>query len=64
MSDYFQSQINVANFDIGFNILSKVRPIILLANEFSGLINIKIACKKVIVMLANKLCSNGFRYKQ
>ena len=42
MSDYFQSQTNVAAFEIGFNIFSEARPVVFSAYELFGFINTKV----------------------
>ena len=64
MSNRFQGQTNVGAFDVGLNILSKARPIIFLVNKLPDFIDTKIAYQRVVVIPANKLCLNDFRYKQ
>ena len=60
MFDCFQSQTNVAAFDIGLKILSEARPMVYPVDEFSGFIDTKVSCQRVVVMAANELCSNDF----
>ena len=64
MFDYFQGQTNIATFDVGLNIFSKARSIVFPANELSGFIDTKMAYQQIVVMPANKLCSNDFRHKR
>ena len=64
MSDRFQGQTNVAAFDIGLNIFFETRPIIFPANKLPGFIDTKMACQRVVVVPANELSSNDFRYEQ
>ena len=44
VSDWFQSQTDVAAFDIGLNILSKARLIVFPTNELPGFIDTKVSC--------------------
>ena len=64
MSDRFQSQTNVATFDIGLNIFSKTWQIIFPDNKLFSFINTKMIYQKVVIIAANKLCLNNFRHKQ
>ena len=63
MFDYFQRQKNIAVFDIGFIIFFETRLIVFLVNKFFYFINIKMVCQKIVIMLANQLYLNDFRYK-
>lgn len=60
----FYAKPNVTVFDIGFNIFLEAWPIVFPAKKFSCFINIKKACQKVVVMLADELYSNDFRYNR
>ena len=64
MSDRFQGQTNVAALDVGLNILSEARPIIFPTDELPGFVNTEMACQRVVVVPANELCSNDFRYER
>ena len=64
MRDRFWGQINIAAFDIGLNIFFKAWPVLFLADELYGFINFEMTCQRIIVMPANKLCSNDFKHKQ
>ena len=64
MSDCFQGQTNVAALDIGLNILFEARPIIFPADELLSFVDTEMACQRVVVVPANELCSNDFRYKR
>ena len=50
--------------DIGLNIFSKARPIVFLANELFGFINTKVPYQWIVMVPANKLYLNDFRYKR
>ena len=50
MFAYFQSQTNVAAFDISFNIFSDVWPIIFPINELSSFIDAKVSYQRVVVV--------------
>ena len=64
MSDRFQGQTNVAAFYVGLNILFEAQPIIFPADKPPGFINTKITCQKVVMLPANELGSNDFRYER
>ena len=64
MSDCFNSQTNVAAFDIGLNIFLEVRQIIFPAYKLFCFIDTKMACQKIVVMLTDKLRLNDFGYKR
>ena len=61
MPNSFESQANIAAFNIGFNIMIQCRPVILPGNQFLGLVNPIMVCKRIVVMLTNQLRSNDFR---
>ena len=54
----------VAALDIAFNIFSKAWLIILPINELLDFIDIKVPYQYIVVVLANELYLNDFRYKQ
>ena len=60
----FQTQTNVIAFDIALNILPKARPIVFPADEFSYFIDTEMACRRVVVMSADKFDSNDFWHKR
>ena len=60
----FQAQTHVTAFDLGLNILSEARTVVFTTDKLSCFINTKMACQKVVVVSANELCSNNFRYEQ
>ena len=55
MLNSFKSQTDIAAFKIGFNILAECRLVILSDNQFPSLVNFKIACQKIIMMVADRL---------
>ena len=61
MPNSFRSQANIVAFNICFNILMQCKPVILSCNQLLGLVNAKMACKKIVVILTDKLRSNDFR---
>ena len=60
----FQTQTNIAAFDIAFNIFSEAWPIVFPVNDFPRFVDTKIACQRVVMIPTNELCLNDFRYKQ
>ena len=64
VSNCFQSQTDVAAFEIGFNIFSKARPIVFPTDELSGFVDTKVPCQWIIVVPTNELCSNDFGYER
>ena len=60
MSDYFWSQTNVISSHIEFNIFCQAWPIVLLANQLSSLVNLKMPHKWIIVVLVDDLEINNF----
>ena len=63
MSDCFQSQIDIAAFDIGLNIFFEARLIVFPTDELSGFIDTKVLCQWIVVVPTNELYLNDFRYK-
>ena len=61
--DCFQCQTDIAAFDIGLNIFLKAWPIVFLANKLFYFIDIKMICQKIVVVPADELYLNDFRYK-
>ena len=61
MLTIFKSQANIVAFNINFNILMEHKPIIFSDNQFSNLINLKIACQKIVVVVTYQLKVNRFR---
>ena len=63
VSNCLWAQAYVIAFDIGFNVFSKARPIVFLADEVFGFIDIEMSCQRVVIVLTNELCLNNFKYK-
>ena len=61
MLNIFGSLANIVAFNVGFNVSSQCRLVILSGNQFSGLINPEIACKRIVVMSINQLRLNNLR---
>ena len=61
MPNNLRSQINIAVFNISFNILTQHKPVIFSNNELSSLVNLKIASKKIVMVLTDQLRSNNLR---
>ena len=64
VSDYFWTQVYITAFDLGLNIFLEVWPIVIPADEVLGFIDTKIFCQRVVMILTDDLCLNGFRYKR
>lgn len=58
----FSSSTNVEAFDLCLNIFFKAQLPIFLAEKFSGFINTKIICQKIVMMPIDKLGLNNFKY--
>lgn len=55
-----QNQTNIANFHIGYNIISEIWLLVFLTNEFFDFIDTKMSCKRFVQMLTNKFGLNNF----
>ena len=64
LSHHFRAQTHVTAFDIGLDIFSEARPIVFTTDKLFCFIDTKMAYQRVIVMFADELSSNNFRYKQ
>ena len=64
MHNCFQSQVNIATFNINFNIFFEAWLIVFLVNKFFNFINIKVSCQKIVKVSINKLYLNYFVKKQ
>ena len=62
MPNNFESQTNIAAFNVGFNILTQHRLVIFSDNQLSNFVNLKMACKKIVIMLTDQLKSNNLRH--
>lgn len=62
--DCFGSQTDVIAFDVGFEIVLKSRLVIFFGNKFLTLSNSKMTSWWVVIMLADKLYFDSFRYEE
>lgn len=61
MSNCFLGQVYVAFFYIAFNIITKHWLILFPEYKFLYFLNTKIAYEYIVIIFANKFCSNNFR---
>lgn len=62
MSHYVWSQANITAFDIGFDIVAEDWLAVFLDNQLLDLFNSKIASQWVLMMFADQLYINNFKY--
>ena len=64
VTNFFEGLINVTAFHVGLDVVAKGWPIVLSDQQFTSLVDVKIAGQRIVMVTANQLCSNGFGYKQ
>lgn len=62
MYHYFWSHVNVTAFDVGFDVLVESWSIVLSNDQLLSFFDSGVTSQEVIVVLANHLCINDFKY--